>query len=184
MNKIKKGQLLVSEPALIGENTFNRSVVLLAAYSNDGVVGFILNKPLLYSIHDLLPEINSNFTIYDGGPVEQDNLYFVHTVPLKIKNSLEISNGLFWGGDFELLKVLLNENQISKTEIRFFLGYSGWSKGQLEMECDQKNWLIIDNKEHTTLFSKPAKKFWKEKIEAQGGDYILFSNAPENPILN
>ena len=182
--KIKRGQLLLSEPALLGENSFNRSVVLLAEYTNDGTVGFILNKPLEFTIGDLIPEINSSLTIYNGGPVEQDNLYFIHTIPNKIKNSIEISNGIYWGGDFESLKTLLNENEILKTEIRFFLGYSGWTKQQLEAELKENSWLLIENTEKENLLTRPTSDFWKEKIEAQGGDYILFSNAPENPILN
>lgn len=181
---IKRGQLLLSEPALLGENSFNRSVVLLAEYTNDGTVGFILNKPLEFTIGDLIPEINSSLTIYNGGPVEQDNLYFIHTIPNKIKNSVEISNGIYWGGDFESLKTLLNENEILKTEIRFFLGYSGWTKQQLEAELKENSWLLIENTEKENLLTRPTSDFWKEKIEAQGGDYILFSNAPENPILN
>jgi putative transcriptional regulator len=182
--KIKKGQLLLSEPSLLGETSFNRSVILLAEYTTEGTVGFILNKPLEFTIGNLIPEINSSLTVYNGGPVEQDNLYFIHTIPKKIQNSIEISNGIFWGGDFESLKNLLNEDKISKTEIRFFLGYTGWTKEQLETELQKDNWLLIDNKEKEKLLTKPINEFWKEKIKAQGGDYILFSNAPEDPILN
>lgn len=182
--KIKKGQLLLSEPALLGEDFFNRSVVLLAEYTKEGTIGFILNKPLQFTIGDLIPEINSSLTVYNGGPVEQDNLYFIHTIPDKIQNSVEISNGIYWGGDFESLKNLLNENEILKTEIRFFLGYSGWTKEQLEDELKENSWLLIENKEKGNLLSKPTSEFWKEKIEAQGGEYVYFSNAPENPILN
>lgn len=182
--KIKKGHLLLSEPTLLGENSFNRSVILLAEYTKDGTVGFILNKPLEFTIGDLIPEINSSLTVYNGGPVEQDNLYFIHTIPNKIENSVEISNGIYWGGDFDSLKNLLNKNEIPKTEIRFFLGYSGWTKGQLENELQENNWLLIENKEKANLLAKPTSDFWKEKVKDQGGDYILFANAPENPILN
>jgi putative transcriptional regulator len=182
--KIKKGHLLLSKPSFLGENSFNRTVLLLAEYTKDGTVGFILNKPLEFTIGDLIPEINSSLTVYNGGPVEQDNLYFIHTIPNKIQNSIEISNGIYWGGDFDTLKNLLNKNEIDKTEIRFFLGYSGWTKKQLENELQEDNWLLIENNEKATLLSKPTSDFWKEKIEDQGGDYILFANAPENPILN
>jgi putative transcriptional regulator len=76
----------------------------LADHNKEGSVGFILNKPLKYTINDLVPDIDANFKIYNGGPVEQDNLYFIHNVPELITNSIEISNGIFWGGDFELTK--------------------------------------------------------------------------------
>ena len=50
-----KGYLLVAEPSIIGDISFNRSVVLLAEYNENGSVGFILNKPLPYSINDFIP---------------------------------------------------------------------------------------------------------------------------------
>ena len=48
-----------------------------------------------------MPKISQNFKVYNGGPVEQDNLYFIHTSPQLIPDSLEISSGVFWGGNFE-----------------------------------------------------------------------------------
>ena len=102
--KLQKGQLLIAEPSIIGDLSFNRSVILLADHNQDGSVGFILNKPLKYTIKDLLPEIEAKFKIYNGGPVEQDNLYFIHNVPELIPNSIEISNGIFWGGNFKKFK--------------------------------------------------------------------------------
>ena len=51
--KLQKGQLLIAEPTIIGDLSFNRSVILLAYHTKDGSVGFILNKPLKYDIRDL-----------------------------------------------------------------------------------------------------------------------------------
>ena len=98
--KPKKGKLLIAEPSLTGDVSFNRSVVLIAEHSQEGSVGFILNKPLEYTINDLVSEIAVPFQVYNGGPVEQDNLYFIHKVPHLIDKSVEISNGIYWGGDF------------------------------------------------------------------------------------
>ena len=101
-----------------------------------------------------------------------------------IPNSIEISNGIFWGGDFELTKSLINEGKINKEDIRFFLGYTGWSAAQLETEIQNNSWIIAINTLKKDLLSKSSKKFWKEKINELGGEYILWSNAPENPNLN
>jgi putative transcriptional regulator len=182
--KLQKGQLLIAEPSIIGDLSFNRSVILLADHNEEGSVGFILNKPLEYSINDLLPEIESSFIIYNGGPVEQDNLYFIHTIPELITNSIEISNGIFWGGDFELTKNLINEGKINKEDIRFFLGYTGWGSNQLEDELLSNSWIITSNNYEGAILKKSSKQFWKEKIIELGGEYIIWSNAPENPILN
>ncbi|HRB72453.1 MULTISPECIES: YqgE/AlgH family protein [Flavobacterium] len=182
--KPQKGNLLIAEPSIIGDLSFNRSVILLADHNSDGSVGFILNKPLGYSIQDLIPEIHSNFKIYNGGPVEQDNLYFIHNVPELITNSIEISNGIYWGGDFELTKELINAGKIKKGNIRFFLGYTGWDIHQLEHELEENSWIVSENSHKNKIIGKSTVHFWKEKIMEQGGDYLIWSNAPENPVLN
>lgn len=182
--KPKKGNLLVAEPSIIGDLSFNRSVVLLADHNTEGSVGFILNKPLRYTIHDLIPEINASFKIYNGGPVEQDNLYFIHNIPELIPDSIEISSGIYWGGDFEYTKNLINQGKIKRNNIRFFLGYTGWESHQLEDELEENSWIVSKNSYENKIIGKSAAHFWKEKIMEQGGDYLIWSNAPENPILN
>jgi putative transcriptional regulator len=182
---LQKGQLLIAEPSLLGDFSFNRSVLLLTEHNAvDGSIGFILNKPLPYSINELITDIDASFEIYNGGPVEQDNLYFIHTIPSIIPNSIEISNGIYWGGDFEVTKQLINDKKISKEHIRFFLGYSGWGVDQLEDELLEKAWIVTENTLKDQLLTKSSHHFWKEKIMEQGGEYVLFSNAPENPTLN
>jgi putative transcriptional regulator len=184
LKKIEKGLLLISDPSIIGDSTFNRSVILLTEHNGSGSVGFVLNKPTPHTLHELIDNIHADFVVYDGGPVEQDNLYFIHTLPQLITNSIEIADGIYWGGDFELTKNLINEGQITKENIRFFLGYSGWTSNQLESEIELKSWIPVVNKHKIKLLQKSSKNFWKQKITALGGDYLLWSNAPENPILN
>lgn len=182
--KLKKGYLLIAEPSIIGDLSFNRSVILLADHNHDGSIGFIMNKPLKYTINDLIPEINASFKIYNGGPVEQDNLYFIHNIPDLIPNSIEISNGIYWGGDFESTKVLINNGEIKKENIRFFLGYTGWEEDQLEDEMKSNSWIIARNNYENKIIGKPTTHFWKEQIKELGGEYLIWSNAPENPYLN
>jgi putative transcriptional regulator len=182
--KPKKGKLLIAEPTLTGDVSFNRSVVLLAEHNDEGSVGFILNKPLNYDISDLIEEISVPFQVFNGGPVEQDNLYFIHKVPHLIDNSIEISDGIFWGGDFEKTIALINQKVITDADIRFFLGYSGWSSLQLDQELDSKSWIVVKNKYESNIIQKSTIAFWKEKMVELGGDYLLWSNAPENPSLN
>jgi len=180
----QKGKLLIAEPALTGDVSFNRSVVLLAEHNTEGSVGFILNKPLAYQISDLVDEIEIPFQVYNGGPVEQDNLYFIHKVPHLINNSIEISDGIYWGGDFDTTISLINRKVISEDDIRFFLGYSGWSSLQLDLELTSKSWIVIQNEYESEIIQKSSIAFWKEKMVELGGNYLLWSNAPENPSLN
>jgi putative transcriptional regulator len=183
--KPKKGDLLIAEPAIIGDMSFNRSIVLLADHTEEGSIGFILNKPLNYNINDLVPEIGaSTFKVYNGGPVEQDNLYFIHKVPKLIPDSIEISLGIFWGGDFSKVAELIAKGDIKETDIRFFLGYSGWGNNQLETELKSNSWVVTDNIYKKNIIEKNYESFWKEKMLEFGGEYSIWSNAPENPNYN
>ncbi|MDX1328971.1 MAG: YqgE/AlgH family protein, partial [Arenibacter sp.] len=158
--KPKKGKLLIAEPTLSGDVSFHRSIVLLAEHNGEGSVGFILNKPLNHNINDLVTEIEASFPVYNGGPVEQDNLYFIHKVPDLIENSIEIADGIFWGGDFSCIIDLINNRIITENDIRFFLGYSGWSSLQLEEELHSKSWIVANNIYHCNIIQKSADAFW------------------------
>lgn len=182
--KPKKGKLLIAEPALTGDVSFNRSVVLLAEHNEEGSVGFILNKPLEYDICELISEIKVPFKVFNGGPVEQDNLYFIHKVPHLIEGSVEISDGIFWGGDFDQTIELINDLTITEKDIRFFLGYSGWESLQLDQELSSKSWVVAANEYQSDIIQKSSTAFWKEKMVELGGEYLIWSNSPENPILN
>lgn len=182
--KPKKGNLLIAEPSISGDLSFNRSVVLIADHSKEDSIGFILNKPLEYSIKDLVPDIQADFKVYNGGPVEQDNLYFIHKIPHLIPDSIEISLGIFWGGDFTKVSELIEKGEVKENDIRFFLGYSGWQSNQLEEELKTNSWIVTENIYEKSIIEKDYKFFWKEKMLELGGKYSIWSNAPENPNYN
>jgi putative transcriptional regulator len=181
---LEKGSLLLAEPSILGDATFARAVILVAEYNPSGAVGFILNKPFTFTLNELVPEITAHFKLYNGGPVEEDNLYFIHNVPELIPNSVEISQGIYWGGDFELTKNLINSGQLGPDNIRFFLGYSGWAADQLQEELEANSWIVTQNTYNDSLIGVSATHFWKNQLLALGGEYVLWSNAPENPQLN
>lgn len=180
----KKGNLLIAEPAIIGDISFNRSIILLADHTEDGSIGFILNKPLDYTISDLIPELDAQFRVYNGGPVEQDNLYFIHKVPELIPNSIEISFGIYWGGDFNKVAELIAKKELNENNIRFFLGYSGWDAEQLKEELQSNSWVVTENIYKKNIIEKDYESFWKEKMLEFGGEYTIWSNAPEDPSFN
>ena len=182
--KPTKGHLLVAEPSIIGDVSFNRSVVLLADHSENGSVGFILNKILDFTLKDLIPEVKGNFKVYNGGPVEQDNLYFIHKIPDLIPDSIEIADGIYWGGNFEAVMNLIAQDLIDDKQIKFFLGYSGWDANQLDEELNSRSWVITVNEDNKDLLEKPYNSFWKDKMLELGGEYMLWSNSPENPTYN
>ncbi|MGJ8684348.1 MAG: YqgE/AlgH family protein [Nonlabens sp.] len=181
---LKKGNLLVSKPNIIGDESFSRSIILLTEYNEDGVVGFILNKQLDYTLNDLIPGVELEIPVYQGGPVEMDNLYFLHSIPDLIPDSHLITDDIYWGGDFTSVNELLNNNSITSDQIKFFLGYSGWHKNQLTQELDAQTWAIKEGTSAPFVFSEDISDLWKNEMLELGGSYELWSNAPENPSYN
>jgi len=179
----EKGRLLIAEPSILNDSSFKRSIVLLTEHNNSSSIGFILNKPLSFTVNDLVPEVDCHFTVYQGGPVEQDNLYFVHKVPDLIPGSIEVANGIFWGGDFNSLKGLLENKSLTTNDIRFFLGYSGWEVSQLEDELKTNSWFISEN-DFPNIFAADNSNIWKNKLLQKGGKYKIWANAPSDIQLN
>ena len=136
----KKGQYLIAEPFL-GDPSFERSVVLLTDHHEDGSVGFVLNRPLDLRMEQVLDEFPPfSQPLYYGGPVQQNNLYYLHTKGDLINDSVEISPGLFWSGSITGVKEMLKSGLMVEDDIKFFLGYSGWGKDQLEGELKENSW--------------------------------------------
>jgi len=178
-----KGKLLIAEPSILNDKEFNRSVIYLTEHNKDGCIGFILNKPTEFILSDLIPEIKCNFTIFNGGPVEQENLYFIHKLPNLIPNSIKIDKDIYWGGSFDVLTELLNTNQINFTDIRFFLGYSGWSENKLTDELNESTWIVTSNK-YPNIFKINSDLIWRNQLMAFGDEYQIWANAPKNQALN
>lgn len=181
--KPHKGSLLIAEPSILNDDSFNRSIILLTEHNDQSSVGFILNRPLKFTLGDIIPEISCSFTIYQGGPVEQDNLYFVHKIPELIPDSIKVSDDIYWGGNFNSLKDLLAEKRIESTDIRFFLGYSGWGTHQLEDELMNSSWFVSEN-DFENIFSVDNETLWKNKLMQKGGEYKIWANAPSDIHLN
>lgn len=184
LDKIKKGCLLLADPNIINDPYFNRAVILITENSEDEVVGFIINKPLEYNFEDIFSGMGKDYKIYNGGPVNKDNLYYIHNLPDLIPNSIKVSDNLFWGGDFSNVKNLIKDNKIGSNNIRFFSGYSGWTLPQLNNEIKEKSWIITNNRFNDKILKSKTNEFWKEEIKKLGNDYKIWSNAPENPNLN
>jgi putative transcriptional regulator len=177
------GKILLSEPLLADPN-FSRTVILLTEHNEDGTVGFVLNKPVDLELHDVIDEFPKfNGKLYMGGPVDNDRLYYLHTLGNKLADSEEVIDGLFWGGDFEALKTLIDTNQITPKDIRFFSGYSGWAEKQLDEEIADKAW-IVASATTDQVMNLDIDSLWKNLMGSLGKKYSIMSKFPEDPSLN
>jgi putative transcriptional regulator len=179
----KKGRVLISEPFLM-DNYFKRSIVLLTEHNSDGTIGFVLNKPVGISINkviDNFPNIDTEVAL--GGPVSTSTLHYIHTLGDIIPNSMHVIGNIFWGGEFEVVERLISSGNINNSQIRFFLGYSGWSPNQLENELTENAWVVSDISPDE-IMTPTHKQFWKKTLRRMGSKYEMWSNFPENPEMN
>lgn len=184
-NKVKpeKGKLLISEPFLPDPN-FERTIILLCENNSEGSFGFVLNKPSLANVSDVMDDIKDYDTpAMVGGPVQQDTLHYLHRYP-GIDDAVEILDGVYWGGNFERVLFLLDSKQLPHKDIRFFLGYSGWSAGQLEEELDNDSWIVSDQASEELIFDTEPDAMWKKTLKIMGGRFSVYSNYPKDPRLN
>jgi len=180
---ISKGSLLVSEP-FMSDDFFKRSVVLLAESTEKGSFGFVLNKPTDINIDDAIsdfPPFNSK--LFFGGPSDSDTIFYIHTIGHKLEGSKEIKDGIYWSGDFEQLKFMINTGQVTKNMIRFYVGYSGWESKDLKYEIKQKAWITsIVNKKFA--FHEKPENLWNNVLKSMGKEYSILTNCPEDPQWN
>lgn len=183
MEKPAAGILLIADPFL-KDPSFMRSVVFLCEHQEEGSFGFVLNKNYDYSLRELVNGLDDlEIPVYYGGPVQMDTIHFLHQCPDKISGGYEIVDGIYWGGDFEKAISLIRDGLINVNKIRFYIGYSGWSGGQLDDEMKEKSWLSV-RASRNLIFHKNPDEIWKDALRHLGGDYEMMVNFPTDPQLN
>lgn len=181
---LANGKLLIADPFL-NDSNFVRSIVLLCEHSTEGTVGFILNRPTTLLLEDLLPDLadtSSHLPIFQGGPVQMDTLHMLHRIP-EIVGGQEIAPGIYWGGSYEALQDAVRNNVCDPDDVKLFIGYAGWSTGQLEKELGDGSWFVADVTPEL-LFETANQEAWRKAIFSLGKDFTPLANMPINPLLN
>lgn len=183
-NKVITGKALIAEPFMMDAH-FKRTVVLLADHHQDeGTVGFILNKKTDLKLGDITNDFGDfDASVYYGGPVDNNSMYFIHNVGDLLDDSIKISPGVFWSGNYEKLRVLMDCKLISSENIRFYIGYSGWSCGQLEEELKDPSWIVSDL-DANFIFKMDSAILWKAILETKGYHYSALSQIEGDELMN
>lgn len=136
-------------------------------------------------LKELIPDFpDVDIRVSIGGPVDEGNLYFIHSLGDKIPNSQKIAGGLSIGGTFEAVKALLIENKENAKYFRFFIGYSGWDEGQLDSELEEKSWVVLKKFSNDLILDDGKDDLWKDLMAKMGGKFEVMSNFPKNPSDN
>jgi putative transcriptional regulator len=143
--KLQAGLCLKSTAALADDPTFSNTTILITEYNANGALGFVLNRPFGRSLHELEEFKQSPyFPLYEGGPVDQEHLYFVHQRPDIIEEGTSIGKGIYYGGNFSQAVRQINNKSLTTNYIKIFVGYCGWDAGELEAEIEEGSWVLID----------------------------------------
>lgn len=178
-----KGTVLLAEPYMLDPN-FKRTAVLLCEHGKGGSIGFVMNRPLAMQVDELVedfPEFSAQ--VCWGGPVQTDTLHYLHNVRDLLEDSVQVADGVYWGGDFQQLKLLISQQLIQPKDIRFFLGYAGWGEGQLQDEMQHGSWITTEMFPNY-LFSILPEKLWRRAMKEKGNAYEVLAYLPEEISWN
>jgi putative transcriptional regulator len=175
------GSLLLAHPGLLDEN-FRRSVVLISAHSQgDGALGVIINRPLEQTLGEMHGEFAygplAGVKLYRGGPVSPEQMLLSAWQWNEEAGIFRLHFGINADKATELLETEPN------TEVRGFLGYAGWTGGQLEGELKQKAWVVapIDD---PGFQEEHGEELWKHLLGRVKPELFFQSEAPEDPSVN
>ncbi len=180
---LRSGSILLAEPFMLDPN-FKRTAVLLCEHNEEGSIGFILNKKLDMRVDELVsgfPEFDSQ--VYFGGPVQTDTIHYIHNVGDLIEDSRKIGDGVWWGGDFDQLKFLISSELVTPENIRFFVGYSGWSESQLQEEMEIGSW-VTANMHPNYVFKSRPDSLWSQIMSNKGDLFTVIANMPDSVTYN
>ncbi len=177
------GILLIADPFLKDPN-FLRTVVLLCEHKEEGSFGFVLNRKYENTLDELIPDVEGfKLPVYYGGPVQLNTIHFLHQYPIDIPGGEEVMKGVYWGGDFSKAVEMIKSGDMHPDKIRFYIGYSGWTDGQLSEELKERSWLTV-KANRKLIFQTSPEEVWKESLKHLGGDYEMMIHFPTDPQLN
>ena len=163
----------------MNDTLFKKTVIFICEHDKHGAMGLIINKKInkkdisfsnQENDKELIKVLNEN-NIFIGGPVLTDRILFLHTIK-KVAESISISKGVYVSSDIDTLKSIVNT---SNNQYKLFLGHSGWSKGQLEREIENGDW-IIQKSINSLIFEKKIDHIWDKSTNSLGIEINDISN--------
>ncbi len=182
ITKAKAGALLICEP-FNPEPVFKRSVILVSQHNDKGTIGFIINKPTELKVTEAMDDFpDSDAIIYWGGNLRTDSIYYVHSIA-KLSGAKKISEGIYWGGDYNQLKVMIESEEVDVDDIKFIAGFCGWNPGELDKEIKEENWWLSIADPYSIFIEEPTV-VWGNILQRMGHVYGILNDFPVDPEMN
>lgn len=180
-----KGIFLVAAPSLRDPN-FRQTVVLLCEHGSQGALGVVVNRPTAIHLSEALPQVpvleGQRHLLFSGGPVQPNHVLILLRTGQVPDNTHHVFDGVYMGGDMAALEKIMTVPSGTAT-FRAYVGYSGWSPGQLENEMKTGSWITLPA-DPSMVFDKDPLLIWADTMRSLGGRYELYAQMPQDPNLN
>ena len=136
--------MFLRSTAFLDDSLFEKAIIFITEKNEKGAMGFVVNKLFPRPINELVEFKDSiPFPLFEGGPVDQEHLYFIHQRPDLISGGDLIVNNIYLGGDFKSAMMHINNKAITEKDIKIFIGYCGWDHLELEEEIAEGSWVVV-----------------------------------------
>jgi putative transcriptional regulator len=179
-----RGMFLVARRTL-DDPHFGQSVVYLVEHGEDGTLGLIVNRRGDISLSEALPDIEdkqaSTHALYYGGPVGLPKILMLVRSESATEGMEHVANGVYISSDRRVLDEVLAAKK-PESEVRFYIGHSGWAAGQLDFELEHGSWYVVAA-DTDAIFSGKTDSLWEQLIERLEPSGIQADNRASLPIL-
>ena len=168
----QRGMFLLAAPRL-EDPRFAQTVVLLLEYDETGALGLVVNRPTQLSLHDALvtpPPNSAGHVVFSGGPVEHQRLIALLRSPAAIGDAQHVFNDVYASGSMEVLRRMLERDGHGE-DVHAYLGYAGWSPGQLDAEIARGDW-ILTPADAASIFDTPSRDVWRTLMRRNAGRWV------------
>lgn len=184
---LERGSVLISSPLLEDPNFKRTAVLLLDRDASGGHIGLVLNRRLDLTLADIcqMPGPADGMSLYNGGPVDLQRMFWLHTLGDSLPGSLEVLPGLYVGGDYDSLVAMFMADKDLTDKVKFYLGYSGWEASQLQKEVESNAWGVLGNiLEPHILLELEGDELWHQLCLRLGPGFRHWGIFPSDPNLN
>jgi len=178
------GMFLVAKRALDGTH-FGQSVVYLVEHGEDGTLGLIVNRSRDISLSEAVPDIEDKqataHALYYGGPVGLPMILMLVRSESATVGMAHVVDDVYISSDRRVLDEVLAAKK-PDSELRFYIGHSGWAAGQLDFELVRGDWHVVAAGTEA-IFSGETDLLWNRLIERLEPTGIQVDNRSSLPNL-
>ncbi|WP_240320900.1 YqgE/AlgH family protein [Sphingomonas crusticola] len=172
------GELLLALPG-IGDPRFEQAVIAVCLHQPDGAMGVGIGRlvPGL-GLHALLKQLDiapgsaPDAPVHQGGPVETQRGFVLHSPDWRGEDTLIVSPTLSLTTTLDVLRAIAAGEGPDRWLVA--LGYAGWGEEQLDDEMRRHGWQTVQAGEEL-LFETPVKQRWSRAFAAAGVDVRLLA---------